>query len=192
MDMVRHNTLGIGQVISKDIIGNFTCLNVRFEDGKEMRFAVPQSFETGALEALGSLKDEVDRAIVAKKARLAATVVTAKTSMPVLVRGKSRSKKLPKKVIVTGPVATAFEAYLKQAGYSVETPSGNPSTVYSYINAVESVLAEEGVSWGWLQTNISPIVQRYNVGGAREAFGAKSNRTVISALMCFEAFANTP
>jgi hypothetical protein len=77
-------------------------------------------------------------------------------------------------------------------GYKVKTDSGNPSTVYSYVNAVESVLEEEGLSWDALKANISATVSKYDVGGEKEVFGAKSNRTVISALKCFENYVNKP
>ena len=60
----------------------------------------------------------------------------------------------------TGPVAESYEEYLIKAGYSLETDSGNPSTVYSYANAVQTVIDEEGITWNTLQTNISTIVKK--------------------------------
>jgi hypothetical protein len=77
-------------------------------------------------------------------------------------------------------------------GYKVKTDSGDPSTVYSYVNAVESVLEEEGLNWDALKANIAATVSKYDMGGEKEAFGAKSNRTVISALKCFENYVNKP
>lgn len=184
MEKVRHNKFGIGEVISKEIAGGFTFLLVRFESGKEMRFGIPHSFETGALEPLGALKDEVDRVVAEKKANLASL---APAKVPAASTRKASAKYIP-----SSPVATAFESYLIMEGYKIETDSGNPSTVYSYINAVESVLEEEGFSWDALKNHISATVSKYDVGGAKELFGAKSNKTVINALKRFEEFVNTP
>lgn len=83
MDMVRHNTLGCGEVMSKEVISGFTILNVRFENGKEMKLGIPSSFETGAVEALGDLKDEVDKAIAERKAKLSASVPPRTPTTPV-------------------------------------------------------------------------------------------------------------
>ena len=180
MEMVRHNMFGLGEVIRREVVNGFTYLWVRYNGGKEMKVGIPYSFTSGALEALGALKDEVNQVIAEKMARLAAPAPAATT------------KKAPAKHIPSCPTATAFEIYLIMEGYKVETDSGNPSTVYSYMNAVESVLEEEGMSWDALKSNISATVSKYDVGGEKELFGAKSNRTVISALKCFANYVNTP
>lgn len=182
--MINHKLFGIGEVVKKEIVGDYTYIVARFDTGEEMRFVVPQSFETGAVEALGSLKDEVEKAIADRKARLA---TSALTSTPV-----TTTKKTSVKTIATSPVASAFEDYLIQEGYSVETDSGNPSTVYAYVNAVESVRTEEGISWDTLRRNIDPIVSKYDEGGPMSWFGAKSNKTVINALKRFSEFAGKP
>jgi hypothetical protein len=109
------------------------------------------------------------------------------TPAPAATPKKSRTKN-----ISSCPTATAFEIYLIMEGYKVKTDSGDPSTVYSYVNAVESVLEEEGLTWDALKANISATVSKYDVGGEKETFGAKSNRTVISALKCFENYVNKP
>ena len=88
----------------------------------------------------------------------------------------------------TGKIATDFINYLINAGYKTETDSGYDSTVYSYAKAAESVIKEEGVTWLDLENNIDDIVTKYDVGGAREDFGAKSNKTVINALKRFKEF----
>ena len=72
MNMVRHNVFGLGEVIRREEVNGFTYLLVRYENGKEIKLSIPFSFETGAVEALGSLKDEVDQAIADKKAKLSA------------------------------------------------------------------------------------------------------------------------
>jgi hypothetical protein len=184
MEQVRHNTLGIGEVVSKDVISGFTFLNVRFGNGKEMKLGIPSSFETGAVEALGSLKDEVDQAIAERQARLAAPTPAAAPSAP--------AKRATAKTMPTGPIATAYEEYLISAGYKEETDEGAPSTVYSYVNAVESVRAEEGISWDTLKMNIDRFVSKYDEVGSMSWFGAKSNKTVINALKRFAEFVGKP
>jgi hypothetical protein len=91
----------------------------------------------------------------------------------------------------TGPIAESYEEYLIKEGYSLETDSGNPSTVYAYANAVQSVIEEEKTTWNALRTNISTIVKKYDIGGTKEEFGCKSNKTVINALRRFEEFVNS-
>ena len=184
MEMVRHNKFGVGEVIGREVVSGFTFLNVRFENGREMRFGIPQSFNTGALEPLGSLKDEVEQAIAEKKATLSAPMPSTAPATP--------AKKATAKTMPTGPIPTAFEKHLIAEGYAVETKSGNPSTVYSYVNAVESVRAEEGISWGTLKTDIDDIVDKYDEGGLMSWFGAKSNKTVINALKRFAEFVGKP
>ena len=180
MNMVRHNVFGLGEVICREEVNGFTYLLVRYENGKEVKLGIPFSFENGAVEALGSLKDEVDQAIAERQARLAATAPAAAPSAP--------AKRAVAKTMPTGPIPTAFEQYLIDQGYAVETDSGNPSTVYSYLNAVESIRVDEGVSWDTLKTNIASIAPQYDVGGAKELIGAKSNKTYINALKRFAEF----
>ena len=184
MEMVRHNKFGVGEVIGREVVSGFTFLNVRFENGREMRFGIPQSFNTGALEPLGSLKDEVDQTIAEKKAKLSAPTPAA---APTPTAKKATAKTMP-----TGPIPTAFEKYLINAGYKEETDDGAPSTVYSYVNAVESVRAEEGISWDTLKADIDDIVDKYDEGGLMSWYGAKSNKTVINALKRFAEFVVKP
>ena len=68
MNMVRHNVFGLGEVIRREEVNGFTYLSVRYENGKEVKLGIPFSFENGAVEALGSLKDEVDQAIAERQA----------------------------------------------------------------------------------------------------------------------------
>lgn len=185
MDMVKHKQFGMGEVVSKEVVGDYTYITALFDAGKEMRFALPHSFETGAVEALGSLKDEVDQAIAERQARLAAaTTPAAAPSAPV--------KRAAAKPMPSGPIPSAFEQYLIDQGYAIETDSGNPSTVYSYLNAVEAIRVDEGISWDTLKANISSIVPQYDVGGAKELVGAKSNKTYINALKRFAEHFSKP
>jgi hypothetical protein len=184
MYMVRHNTFGLGEVIRREEVNGFTYLWVRYENGKEVKLGIPFSFENGAVEALGSLKDEVDQAIAERQSRLAAPTPAAAPSAP--------TKRAAAKTMPTGPIPSAFEQYLIDQGYAIETDSGNPSTVYAYVNAVESIRVDEGISWDTLETNISSIVPLYDVGGAKELIGAKSNKTYINALKRFADFVGKP
>ena len=193
MDMVKSKKFGMGKVISREVREKCTHITVEFESGRQLVFGVPDSFSSGALEAVGSFKEEVDKAIAEKKTLEAAERESKKTETPASDESKKTvkpSRKSPKKVMPTGPIAESYEEYLIKAGYSLETDSGNPSTVYAYANAVQSVIDEERITWNSLQTNISAIVKKYDIGGAKEEFGCKSNKTVINALKRFEEFVN--
>ena len=189
MEMIKHKRLGLGEVISKALKGNSTYLTVRFASGKEMQFVIPESFETGLIEAEGDLKAEVDKAIEEKKSREAIkineTVAATVASAAVKTTGTH-----VKNVMSFSPITRDYEDYLIASGYKTETDNGDPSTVYAYIKAVDSVLSEEAISWSTLKANISDIVKKYDEGGEKEAFGCKSNKTVINALKRFEEFIN--
>lgn len=86
----------------------------------------------------------------------------------------------------------AYKDYLIQQGYQQYTPTGNPSTVYSYSNAVEKVRKMEKLSWLELGSRIMNIVAEYGPGGRKEAEGKKGNNTVICALKQFANFLNRP
>lgn len=187
MDMIKHKRLGIGKVMSKESKGHNTYITVRFAGGKEMQFVIPESFETGLIEAEGDFKVEVDKAIEAKKAREAAKFSKTVASSTVSTRRRA-SRKCVKKIIPIGPVASAYVDYLTAAGYKTETDSGKPSTVYAYVKAVLAVLSEEDISWLTLKTNASDVVKKYDIGGEKEILGRKSNKTVINALKRFEEF----
>ena len=193
MEMIKHKRLGLGEVISKASKGNSTYLTVRFASGKGMQFVIPESFETGLIEAEGNLKAEVDKAIEDKKARETAKFSTTLAPTTVSHR-KSTARKTTKyrvgKIIPIGPVASAYVDYLIAAGYKTETDSGKPSTVYAYVKAVLAVLSEEDISWLTLKTNASDVVKKYDIGGEKEILGRKSNKTVINALKRFEEFVN--
>lgn len=191
INTVKHKIYGIGEVVAKEEKENSTTITVKFNNGREMRCAIPQSFETGVLEAEGSLKDEVDSAIaLAKKHEDEMITAAAVARAGKLSSGPSRkgTGSSVKKSAPTDVVASSYEEYLIKAGYSVETDSGNPSTVFAYVKAVDSVLDKEGISWGTLHSNIDDIVKKYDVGGVEENFGNKSNKTVINALKRFKDF----
>lgn len=185
MGMIIHKTFGAGEIIDRD---DKNCITVRFGNGKELRFAIPESFEMGFITADGDLKEEVERIIAERKTLLRAKFESSESESYSAVKSKRVGKKSSKKTLPTGKTATDFINYLINAGYKTETDSGYDSTVYSYAKAAESVIKEEGVTWLDLESNIADIIDRYDVGGAREDFGAKSNKTVINALKRFKEF----
>ena len=187
LNIIKHKNLGLGEVIGKEVKGNSTNITVRFENNsKEMRFVIPQSFEMGIIEAVGDFKDEVDTAIALKKERGNERINSAVVNSAPSSTGSRRphkSKSIPNDII-----AASYEEYLTKAGYSLETDNGDPSTVYVYVRAVESVLEKEHLSWEMLKNNISDIIPDYDEGGRNEDFGKKSNKPVINALKRFEDF----
>ena len=193
MQTVTHKIFGIGEVIAKEVKENDIYITVRFTSGKEMRLAV-QSFEDGFATAEGDLKEEIEKVISEKKvleAKRHADFIAATRARITTAAGYASGRKASSKMVVSGPIATAFEAYLINEGYATETPSGHPSTVYSYISAIENdVLDEEHISWDMLKSNIDSILPVYDVGGKKEHIGAKSNYTVINALRRFAEFVN--
>ena len=183
MNMVRHNVFGLGEVIRREEVNGFTYIWVRYENGREVKLGIPFSFANGAVEALGSLKDEVDQAITERLARLATTPSAAPTTP---------AKRAAAKTMPSGPIPAAFEKYLIGKGYKLEGDNGNRSTVYYYIDGVETVLTEEGISWETLRTTVHDLIPRYDAGGAKELIGAKQHRTVICSLKQFAEFVGKP
>ena len=84
-----------------------------------------------------------------------------------------------------------FQDYLINQGYSIKTPSGNPSTVYDYQKRIDKVCEWEGYTWETLANNIGRIVVMYDIGGAKENLGNLSHRAVINALKQFKKFVHT-
>lgn len=191
--MVHHKIYGSGQVVGREVKDNGTYITVMFENGKELKFGIPSSFELGLITAEGSLKEEIDAAIAEKKANkkakleeFIATVNVATHHAPSHRHGRTPATSVVRK----GLIEKEFEEYLISAGYKEETDAGNPSTVFSYTNAIKKVLEEENISWSALQNDIDHIVPIYDVGGAKQHIGAKSNCTVINALKRFNEFVN--
>ena len=82
MDMVKSKVFGMGKVINKEVKEKGTHITVEFENGRQLVFGVPDSFTSGALEAVGSFKEEVDKAIAERKAFEAAERESKKTETP--------------------------------------------------------------------------------------------------------------
>ena len=193
MQTVIHKKFGVGEVINKEVKASGTYITVRFSDGRESLMAIPLSFETGVVEAVGTLKEEVDKAKAEKRAREEKLALEreamklVKSSTPV-IKTKRIGRKPASKIKVKGSIQTKYEAYLEAAGYPVVGVSGNDSTVPAYSRAVEKVIEKEGITWADLESNISNIIAKYDVGGVCEDFGNKSNKTVINALKRFGEF----
>ncbi len=194
MQTVIHKKFGVGEVINREVKESGTYITVRFSNGKEMLMAIPLSFEIGVVEAVGTLKEEVDKAIADKKAREEKLALEreaeklVKASVPIVTTTKRSGRKPASKIKVKGSIQTKYEAYLEAAGYPVVGVSGNDSTVPAYSRAVEKVIENEGITWADLENNISNIIAKYDVGGVCEDFGNKSNKTVINALKRFGEF----
>ena len=189
MQTVKHKMFGIGEVIGRDERENGAYITVRFENGTVKRFGIPESFTLGIMVAEGSLQAEVENAIANKKAseeNRRQKIVPAIVSHNVAPR---RSRRMhPQPVTIKNSLEAAYEEYLIKAGYKQETDKGQDSTVPSYVKAIKSVLKEEGITWDTLKRDITRVAAKYDVGGAREAFGSKSNRTPINALLRFGDF----
>ena len=193
MKTIKHKLFGEGTVIAQESKDIGSYITVRFESGRESRFAIPESFFTGMIVAEGTLKDEVDAAIAEKKARELARWEQLKAPsavVPTPTPSRRHGRKPATPVTVKGSIEIAFEEYLVNAGYCEYTATGNPSTVFSYIHAIKKVLEEEGLSWHTLQRDIENIVPIYDIGGTKQHIGAKSNCTVINALKRFREFVN--
>lgn len=192
MQTVKHKNFGKGEVISKEVKNDTTIVTVKFENGKESRFSIPESFTIGIVEAEGTLKDEVDAAIVAQKTRFAEKLKQESLNQnnnttTIARRGTTTNQTITYK----NPLEIAYEQYLLDKGYQLETGSGSDSTVPIYVKSVKSILNEENVTWETLKDKIDDIVPKYDVGGTREKFGSKSNRTPINALKRFQDYIKT-
>ena len=82
----------------------------------------------------------------------------------------------------------AFENFLIEKGYSLVTPSGNPSTVYDYIKRIDKICKWEDKTWQELVDDIDAVLSQYDVGGVKEEYGNKSHNAVINALRRFKEF----
>ena len=130
----------------------------------------------------------MDKAIALKAQKQQATT----TVKPITVPVSSKKNKSKKRWTPSCTLATSYEKYLIENEYSIESDSGNPSTVYSYGNAVDKVVENEGLTWNSLANDINNIVPKYDVGGVYETIGSKSNKTVINALKRFAEMLNQP
>ena len=194
MAAVRHKWFGTAQIIRRE--GDLIVIQYD-KTGTKSNLKFPDSFLTKPCLFVpdAELQHEVDAIVEARKeeARILRAEKEAQRAQEKAVQnvvGTNHSHKKPAKVKIKGMIEQSFEEYLIASGYSEETPSGAPSTVNAYIKAVEYVMEEEKLAWQSLTTQISSVVSLYDIGGAKEEIGSKSNYTYINALRRFEDFVN--
>lgn len=193
MKTLRHKMRGTAQIVGRD--EKFITIkydrdgyvsNVKFPEGLASDMFVLDEELQREVDAAVEAKNEAER--IAREEREAARKQAQLTqAAPVKV---SRTSKKPAKIKIKGAIEQDFENYLIASGYSIETPSGNPSTVNSYITAVNSILGDERLSWNSLIDQIDRIVPIYDEGGAKADIGSKSNYTYLNALRRFQDFVN--
>lgn len=82
-----------------------------------------------------------------------------------------------------------YKLWLIERRYSEFTPSGNPSTIYEYCNAIKNIMKMENIdTWSELPQHINRLVLEYGEGGINEDFGKKKHSTPISALLRFKDY----
>lgn len=87
-----------------------------------------------------------------------------------------------------GEIGSKFYNFLVNCGYKEFTNNGQPSTVHSYMTAIEKVCLWENCTWLTLAQEINTIAREYDFGGSRETFGNQSHRTVYNALVAYSWF----
>lgn len=88
-----------------------------------------------------------------------------------------------------GNIREAFLNYLIDRGYAVYTPKGLPSTVFNYVNRIDSVISWENFSsWYQVVINIKELLVHYDIGGTMEEYGLIGHSSVINALRRFDEF----
>ena len=193
MATVRHKWLGTAEIIRRK--GDRIFIKYH-KSGDVIELKMPDSFLHDIFEIDAELQREVDAAVEAKKEaeRIAREAREAERAKAKAVQAETvstdHSRKKPAKVKIKGTIEVAFEEYLIASGYSIETPTGKPSVVQSYIRAVNKIMKNEGLTWNSLKTNIDVIVALYGKGGAKESEGLEQHETYINALRRFEDFVN--
>ena len=192
MEYVRHKKWEMGRIVKREICNNgaFTEVNeggsyitVAFDNGIVTRFAIPASFKSGILEAVGDLRAEVDHA--AEELRKMQDEDKAKYGLSDGTRSTeekgTRSAKRSVVITLTGDVKADYESYLRESGYE-------ENVVYQYSRAIDIVCKEEGISREMLVKQTVSITHKYDKGGEKEAIGNYQKRTVINALKRFCEF----
>ena len=196
MGTVKHKIFGTAKIISRDE----TTITIEYDkSGKASVLKFPEAFTSdlkvfeidselqSEVDALVNARKEAERALHAEKEALR---LKEKEAASAAATRAGRTSKKPAKVKIKDAIEQSFEEYLIASGYSVETPSGNPSVVSSYIRAVKKIMENEGLIWSSLKTSIGAIVELYDRGGAKQAEGAEQHETYINALRRFEDFVN--
>ena len=192
MSAVNHKDYGIGTIVKREVCNNgiFTeveyggnYVTARFDNGKEIRFAIPTTFEKGILEAIGDFANEVaDVTEQVESKRLAGKCDWGISDGKVDIdESEERGIKIPAKITVTGNLKEDFKTYLTESGYEA-------TVAYAYPRAIGIVCAEEHISWETLLQNINKIISSYSKGGEKEDLGNYQNKTVINALKRYRDF----
>jgi hypothetical protein len=193
MSSVNHKSWGLGTVVKREVLNNGKYTEVeyggnyitaRFDNGKEVRFAIPSSFYTGKLEPMADFADEVADVTEELESKRQAGIPTWGISdgKRDIDESEERTKKIPAKINVTGNMKEDFKTYLTESGYE-------PSVVYAYPRAIGIVCAEENIGWKTLLLCINKIIPLYSKDGVKEHIGNYQNKTVINALKRYRDFA---
>jgi hypothetical protein len=189
MQTVNHKQFGTGEVVNKEVKENGTYITVRFSNGKELVLGIPSSFKTDVVQALGDLKEEVDKALEEEKLKKEALKASiASTIKSTIIKTKTGVRNPVSNSVIKCPIQVDYENYLESQGYPVVGKTGNDSTVHAYSRAVRTVVENEGITWYDLAKAINKIIPKYDTGGKYERIGNKSNKTVINALKRFAEF----
>ena len=195
MATLRHKLFGEAEIIQKE--GNRLTIQYK-KSGKKTEIQLPEALTYGLFVLNDELQREVDEMLAAAKeaARIEREAKELRRAKEEAQTAKApahktgRTSQTPAMIKMKNTVEQDFENYLIASGYSVETPSGAPSTVNSYITAVNSILEDEGLTWNSLPSRIASIVPIYDEGGVKEETGSKSNYTYLNALRRFQDFVN--
>ena len=192
METVKHKDWGVGVITKREVCVNGKFIEVdeggcyitaKFDNGKEIRLAIPKSFENGILEPLGDLKTEVENAaaeIEGKRAEQQAKYGISDGTRQI-EESKTRSTKKGAKIALTGDLKKDYESYLSASGYE-------DNVVYQYSRAIDIVCKEENITWVELTKIIMSVIKKYDKGGEKEKIGNYQKKTVINAIKRFKEF----
>ena len=192
MSLVNHKIWGIGTVTKREVLsdGKFTeveyggnYITARFDNGKEVRFAIPDSFKKGILEPMDDFADEVAgvKEEIEGKHKTSIRDWGVTDGRRDVKEYLERVFKMPAKIFVTGTLEDDFKEYLEASGYE-------SSVVYAYSRAIDIVCENEHLTPLELLRNIFHIIPLYDRGGVNEELGNYQKRTVISALKRYHDF----
>ncbi len=192
MGTVRHKLLGTAKIICRE--GDL--ITIKYDkSGEEAVIKFPEAF-TNSLQLFeidSELQREVDAFVEARREAtraLRAEKEAEQAAASTHHSGTRRTGRTYTRVQLTGDYEKDFESFMLRNGYSEKTENDTKSTIYSYVNAVKSVMNDEGLTWEDLYRGISVVASDYDVGGAKADIGSRGNRTVINALRRFEDFVN--
>lgn len=112
-----------------------------------------------------------------------------KEDLCAICKKESVKREAPKKYLHKGgALGNGYYNFLAERGYKEETWDGRPSTIHSYIKAIEKVCQWEKMTWLSLAQSIRKTVKEYDIGGIKEENGNCSHRTVYNALKQYYYF----